>query len=340
MGVGFVPRERLKDAALLLLLAALPVVAFAPALAERRLLGPGDGAALHFPLRAAAWASWRGGDVPGWNPGIFLGTPLLAAYRPGLLFPLMPLFAPLSPFDAFQVLVLLSLSLSAVLAFLYVKRLGGERVGAYFAGLSFALGPYLVGHLDDTATLVAAPLLILLLIALEAQVARGGPARAAALAGALALLLLAGSPEAVRAGGALLAGRLLVARLAGTPRAPWGETFAAVAAGVLLAAPQLLPTAIAAAETGRAVTGLAPAGGENPVPGLTGLVLRYTSHTPAPSLVLAALPLAVSQTPIRVLGAALAIGLALQWGQGPLSAPGALALVFDITLSVLAVLSL
>jgi hypothetical protein len=330
----------LRQALLPLLLAALPLVAYAPAVWERRLLGPGDGAALHFPLRAAAWETWRGGEIPGWNPGIFLGTPLLAAYRPGLLFPLMPLLALLSPFSAFQVMVLLSLSLSAVLAFVYVKRLGAERVGAYFAGLSFALGPYLVGHLEDTATLLAAPLLLLLLIAVEAQITRGGPARAAALAGSLALLLLAGSPEAVRAGAALLAGRLLVAWMARTPRAPWNDTLLAIAAGVLLAAPQLLPTVIAAGHTGPAVTGLAPAGGEDPVPGLTGLVLRYTSHTPAPSLVLAALPLALRETPIRVLGAALAICLALQVGRGPLSAPGALALVFDITLSVLAGLSL
>jgi hypothetical protein len=331
--------RRLREALLALLLAVLPVVAFAPALMERRLLGPGDGAALHFPMRAVAWAAWRGGDVPEWNPGVFLGTPLLAAYRPGVLFPLMPLLALLPAFTAFQVLVLSSLSLSGVLAFAYLKRLGAENVGAYFAGLSFALGPYLVGHLDDTATILAAPLLLLLLLAVEAQLARGGPRRAAGLAVSVALLLLAGSPEAVRAGAALLGGRLLVAWLAGTARARWSETLVALSAGLLLAAPQILPTAIAAGQTGRGVTGLAPTG-DDPVPGLTGLVLRYASHTPAPSLALAALPLAVSQTPIRVLGAALAICLALQWGRGPLSAPGALSLVFDITLSVLAGLSL
>ena len=49
--------------------------------------GPGDGAALHFPLRAAVWESYRRGDLPSWNPAIFLGTPLLAAYRPGALLP-------------------------------------------------------------------------------------------------------------------------------------------------------------------------------------------------------------------------------------------------------------
>ena len=331
--------RRLRAALLPALLAVLPVIAYAPAWWEGRLIGPGDGAALHFPLRAAAWESWRVGDLPDWNPAIFLGTPLLAAYRPGVLFPLMLPLALLPPFTAFQILVLGSLALSAMLAFAYVRQLGGEGVGAYFAGVSFALGPYLVGHLDDTATVIAAPLLFLLMIAVEAQLARGGAGRAAGLAGSLALLLLAGSPEADRAGAALLAGRLLVAWWAGTARPPWRETLIAIGAGVLLAAPQLLPTLLAAEQAGRAVTGLAPAG-EKAVPGLTGLVLRYTSHTPAPSLALAALPLAVSQTPIRVLGAALAICLALQVGRGPLSAPGALALVFDVTLSVLAGLSL
>ena len=331
--------RRLRAALLPLLLAALPVIAYAPALWDGRLLGPGDGAALHFPLRAEVWASWRDGNLPSWNPGIFLGTPLLASYRPGALFPLMLPLSLLPSFTAFQALVLGSLALSAVLAFAYVRRLGGDGVGAYFAGLSFALGPYMVGHLDDTATVLAAPLLFLLLIAVEAQLARGGPGRAAALAGSMALLLLAGSPEADRAGAALLAGRLIVAGLAGNARAPWRETLIAIGAGALLAAPQLLPTVIAAGQTGRAVTGLARTG-EAVVPGLTGLVLRYTSHTPAPSLALAALPLAATQMPIRVLGAALAICLALQVGRGPLSAPGALALVFDITLSVLAGLSL
>jgi len=90
--------RRLRAAVLPALLAALPVIAYAPAWWEGRLLGPGDGAALHFPLRAAVWASWRDGDLPAWNPGIFLGTPLLASYRPGALFPLMPLLALLPPF--------------------------------------------------------------------------------------------------------------------------------------------------------------------------------------------------------------------------------------------------
>jgi hypothetical protein len=333
-------RRARRDAAVLLLLAALPAVAYAPAWTSGRLLGPGDGAALHFPLRALVWESYKRGDLPGWNPTIFLGTPLLAAYRPGALHPLMAALALISPFAAFQLLVLLSLAAAAVIVFLYLRRLGAERVGAFVGGLSFALGPYLVAHLSDTATVAAAPLLPLVLLAAEDHMNRGTPGRAAGLAVSLALLLLAGSPEAAMAGTALLAGRLLVGHLLmPSPRGPSVRaTVLAVAAAGLLACPQLVPTLVAAREAGRSVTGLADR--ERPLPGLFGLVLRYASHTPAASLALAALPLALTQGPIRVLGLALAICLALQWGRGPLSAPGAMGLVFDLTLCVLAGLSL
>jgi hypothetical protein len=330
---------RRRDLPLLLLLAALPVLAHAPALRDGRLLGPGDGANLHLPLRSAVWDSYRSGDIASWNPTIFLGTPLLAAYRPGTFYPPMAALAALPPFAAFQVLVLGSLALCGPLVFLYVRRLGGERVGAFVAGTGYALGPYLVGHLGDTATITAAPLLPLLLLAAESHVNRSTPARAAGLAAALALVLLAGSPEATRAAGALLLGRLLVAHLLPGPRTPRPlASVLAVAAGIALAAPQLLPTLLAAGEAGRSVTGLAAA--DVPLPGFFGLVLRYASHTPAAALAVAALPLAVTQTPVRVLGVSLLITLALQWGRGPLAAAGALAIVFDLTLCILAGLSL
>jgi hypothetical protein len=112
----------------------------------------------------------------------------------------------------------------------------------------------------------------------------------------------------------------------------------ALLAAALLAAPQLLPTLVLARDAGRSITGLANR--DRPLAGLFGLVLRYASHTPAAALALAALPLALTQTPIRVLGLALALCLALQWGRGPLSAPGAPGLVFELTLCVLAGLSL
>ena len=64
-----------RDLPALLLLAILPVLALAPAWWEGRLLGPGDGEALHYPLRAAVWRSYRAGEIPSWNPALFSGTP-------------------------------------------------------------------------------------------------------------------------------------------------------------------------------------------------------------------------------------------------------------------------
>ena len=92
-----------------LLLAAAPVVAYAPAWREGRLLAPGDGAALHLPLRVETFRAWQRGEVPSWNASIFSGTPLLASYRPGALHPLMLALAPLPPLVAFQLLVLVAL---------------------------------------------------------------------------------------------------------------------------------------------------------------------------------------------------------------------------------------
>jgi hypothetical protein len=330
-----------RDAFAIALLLALPVIAHAPALLEERLLGPGDGAALHYPLRAEVWAAFRRGELPAWNPWLFSGTPLLAAYRPGALHPLMPLLAILPTFAAFQALVLVSLSLAGFFLYLYVRRLGGSRIGAYVAGLSFGLGPYLVGHLGDTAAIVAAPALPLLLLALEALLRRASAGRFAGVALAAALVLLAGSPEAARAGAALAVGRVAVAYMLGNGQKRLERRNAAYAlvAGVLLAAPQLLPALAAAQEAGRQVTGLAPSP-EARLPGLTGFILRYVSHTPAGALAFAALPLAATQMPVRVLGIALLLCLGLQWGRGPLAAPGALALVFDLALAILAGLSL
>lgn len=330
------PFRELEVAGLLLL---LPLLALAPALVSDTLLGPGDGAALHFPLRAEVWDAWRAGELPLWNRSQFGGTPLLAAYRPGAFYPPMLALAPLDPFDAFQLLVLLSLAAAGLVTYFYLRRLGAGTTGSYVAGLGYALGPYLAGHLGHTDTIVAAPLLPLVLLAAESHMNRATAGRAAGLSAALALLLLAGSPAASRAGVALVVGRLLLGHLRPHPGGPSGRHSAiALGLGMALAAPQLLPSLLALPEAGRQVTGLAD--GEAAWPGFAGLIVRYVSHTPAPALALAALPLVLTHMAVRVLGLALLVCLWLQWGSGPLAEPGALALVFDFALAVLCGLSL
>ena len=339
------PSSRVVSLSLLLLLAAAPIAAYAPAWSGGRLLAPGDGAALHLPLRAEAWRAWSRGEVPSWNESSFSGTPLLAAYRPGVLHPLAVALTPLAPFAAFQVLVLCSLALAGPLLFLYARRLGADPVGALVAALGFALGPYLVAHLGDTAAVTAAPALPLVLLAAEAHLARPRPATAAGVAVAGALLLLAGSPEAVGAASLLLAVRLVFAFVV-CARAPAGgpsrgmralATLGSVLAGILLAAPQLVPTLIALRE---ASPGSAGASGTGAValPGLTGLVVRYASHAPAALFALAGVPLFASVPALRPAAASAGLSLLLLVLRGGAEGPGAFA--FDFALALLGGLSL
>ena len=340
------PGDR-REWLLLLLLAAAPLVAYFPAWHEGRLLAPGAGAVLDLPLRVEVFRAWRSGDVPSWNDSIFSGTPLLASYRPGALHPLMLALAPLAPLTAFQALVLVSLGLTGPLAYLYARRLGADAVGALTTALGFALGPYLVAHLGDTATIVAAPALPLLLLAVENQLGRSAaaPWRLAGPAAATALVLLSGSWDAALAAGLLVGARLLLAFL---PRVVRGQPLdrarllavgAALAAGVLLAAPQLLPTLVALREAGGGEATDAFAA-SSPLAGVAGFVVRYVSHSPAPIFALASVPLLRGVPALRAAAAVVLLVLLLFAARGGADVQGPLPLAFDFALAVLAGLAL
>lgn len=330
------------DAFALLVLAVFPLIAYLEPLLDHRLLGPGDGVALHLPLRVEAFTAYREMSMPFLNTKEFLGTPLLAAYRGGVLYPLTFLLAPFDPFSAFQALVLISVCLAGILTYLYLKRLGAGAPGAFVGALSFAYGPYLLGHFEDTATLVAAPLLPLVLLAAESHMNRASASRLVGLGVAIALLVLAGSPEALKAGGALLFGRLLLGHtLSRSPRTPSRRATAlALLLGIGLSAPQWLPTLEMVPFAGRQVTGLMTEAAGETVTGLAGLILKTVTHTPAASLAVASLPLLFERLPVRVLLLAVLASLALQTGRGPLLAPGALPLVLEFALAALAGLAL
>jgi hypothetical protein len=340
-------RSERRELLLILLLAAAPLIAYAPAWREGRLLAPGDGAALHLPLRSEVFRAWQRGEVPSWNASVFSGTPLLAAYRPGALHPLMLALAPLPPFAAFQLLVLISLGLAGPLAYLYARRLGAGCVGALTTGLGFGLGPHLVAQLGDTATIVAAPALPLLLLAAERHLARPRQSLSAmtGLAAAVALVLLAGSSDAALAAALLLGARLALAFLPrllrgdGTVVRRLASTAAAVLAGVLLASPQLLPTLVALGEAGGGGVGAADRAAA-PLQGVAGFVVRYVSHSPAPIFALAAVPLLRGVPALRAAAAVVVLVLLLFALRGGPDVRGPLPLAFDLALAVLAGLAL
>jgi hypothetical protein len=330
------------DAFALLVLAVFPLIAYLEPVLDHRLLGPGDGVALHLPLRTEAFRAYREFSWPFLNTREFLGTPLLGAYRGGVLYPLTFLLAWVDPFSAFQALVLISVSLTGLLTYLYLKRLGAGAPGSFVGALSFAYGPYLLSHFEDTATLVAAPMLPLVLLAAESHMNRSSPSRLVGLGASIALLVLAGSPEALRAGSALLFGRLLLGHtLSRSPRTPPRRATAlALLLGLALSAPQWMPTLELVPSAGRQATGLLSGSAADGLSGLAGLILKTVTHTPAASLALASLPLLFERLPVRVLLLAVLASLALQSGRGPLLAPGALPLVLEFALAALGGLAL
>ena len=212
-------------------------------------------------------------------------------------------------------------------------------------GLCFALGPYLVGHLGDTATIVAAPLLPLLLIAAEVAPAAGAPARVVGLA------------VCARAAAARGLARRRRAPASRSSRAgSWSGTSSPRGSAAAARADHGCWRAGRGPAPGRAAAPAHAAGRARGGPGVTGLADRgrcaaarahrpgaalRLPHARAPALALAALPLALTETPgPRARRWPSLLCLALQWGRGPLAAPGALALVFDLALAILAGLSL
>ena len=295
------------------------------------LLAPGEGAALHLPLRVEVFRAWSRGELPTWNASVFSGTPLLAAYRPGALHPLMAALAPLPPLDAFQALVLVSLALTGPLVFLLARRLGAGHAGAALAALGFALGPYLVAQLGDTATLVAAPALLA-----RAPRPRGPPrSRRAAPPRPLwpSPCCSSRSParprprspppsSSPRASPSPSRRRGCVGRPFEPARATAVvSALAAAGVGVLLAAPQLLPTLVALAEAGPGTSGAARGEG-GPLGGVAGLVVRSISHSPAAIFALAAVPLVPRAPRPRALVLVVAALLAALAARGPPRAAG------------------
>lgn len=307
------------------------VAALSPALVRGHLLGPGDGSVVHFPLRVAVFEAWLGGKLPGWNGGSLLGTPLLAAFGPGALHPLMVVLSPLPPWLGFQSLVLVCIGLCAVLALIYARTLGASTPAAVAAGLFFGLGPTMLDRLGDTPAVVAAPHLPLALLATERLLRGGGAWWTTTLAAALAGLVLAGSPD-MAVGGFVCVGLRVIIAVVAARRLRWSllaPVVLASAAGALLAAPQWIPTVLA----WPASNGLANLGGRGTGAGFVEWLVRQVSHSPAAALWIAGVPLARDSRPLRILMGVSGLG-AVVVGLGGFGGRSAPLFILDLALAV------
>lgn len=218
---------------------------YGPTLAQGRLLAPADGIASYFPSRILAAQALHMGELPFWNPYYFSGMPFLAGIQAGLFFPLNWLFLVLPPVVAMNVSVLLTYWLAALGTFCFCRAIGLPRLSSLLAGTIFALGGFMILHVEHLTMIHVAALMPFMLWAVERF--RQTLATRFALAGCLllALQILAGHPQMV-AYSTLLTGAYALYRGLSLPADRWlgygGRLVAMVGLGVGLTLMQLLPT--------------------------------------------------------------------------------------------------
>lgn len=196
---------------------------------------------VYLPL-AKYWAQRVGqGELPEWYPYDALGQPfvgmmLSAAFHPGkLLYLVLPLQ------HALSVNTLVCYPLAAAGTFALARLFGVNRPGSLFAAVTFAFSGYLVGISNSLSYLQAMATMPWVLWAAERLFRAPTVGRAALTAALLALVCFTGETQSFT----LSCGAVLLHALVAPSNRPWPRRLALAAgvivAGVLMAAPQILP---------------------------------------------------------------------------------------------------
>ena len=209
----------------------------------------GDFVNYYLPNAEYAGSRLAAGELPLWNPHQSAGTPFLATLQVGALYPPNLLHAVLPAQTAFFVLATLHVALAALLAGALARALGAGGWGAAVAGLAYASSIHVVTTIWTPPTHYAAAWAPGVLLAVDRVIARPTPRRAAGLALVVAMSLLSGWPYTLAMSAlaaSLYAAAVVAAQALRTQRVPLRTVAAlvlAAAAGLMLAAPQMLPTA-------------------------------------------------------------------------------------------------
>jgi hypothetical protein len=242
---------RLKTAALFVSLVAL--VYADPLFTSRSFVGR-DLVPYGLPLERSVHDAWARGRLPVWNEDVSGGRPLFPNPNAGTLYPVRPVLSRLPFPAAMRLFPVLHWALAGIGILLLLGVLGASAGAAWVAAVTYVFSGVIVSQVFYGPLEPGAALLPWALWALARPAA--WRRKTVALGVVFGLLFLAG--DAFSIGLALLASLLWIAVETGRTSRPkaLGVVGAGVVLGALLAAPQIVATALLAPETQRAVLGL------------------------------------------------------------------------------------
>ena len=210
-----------------------------------------------YPYKAYLSQLVRQGEMPLWNPMIFMGAPLLANIQAAVLYPPDALFYLMPTTEALRWSVVLHVFLAAVFTYLFARvSLGLSASASWLAGTCFGLGGFIGAHVGHINQLHAAVWLPLLMLCLEQGATRRSVTILAAGAVIAAIQLLAGhTQEVYYSAWAVGLFAIYLAAFGGAHGRerlwPLGGLAAIFTLGAALGAVQLLPTLELARESYR-----------------------------------------------------------------------------------------
>jgi len=233
-----------------LVLTAAALVVFRKALFSGEMLFFADIATQNYPWKAFFAEKIRSGHLPLWYPYMQSGFPLYAEIQAGFFYPPnWAAFALLPVPLAYGVLMALHLLLCGGFAYLFARTQDMPRGPALFTALAFTLCAFFFLHVVHLALFITACWLPVEFFLLEKALRRRRAAWLMIVSPAVALQVLAGHPQIVAYSLAALSVRVLLHGAACARRRAAGRGVrvlafwaAAVAAGMLIASVQLLPT--------------------------------------------------------------------------------------------------
>ncbi len=244
-------RQRAAIASAALIVAAI-LATYSRLVFEGLVLGGYDVQTYFFPYWSYTFASIREGQLPLWNPHLFLGAPFLANPQAAVLYVVNWMLIPLGPDRALGIALILHVALGAAGVVALARRaLGLGWPAATAAAIVFVFSGFFAGQAGHINQVSAAAWLPWMLLGLD-RILAGRRAWWAITPVIVALTLLAGHPQAdyialvfalmyalVTAATRRAPGRWSWLRAIATGLAAWVAT---LLGGVLLSAAQLLPT--------------------------------------------------------------------------------------------------